>query len=219
MARALVIFDCDGVLVDSEPLAMRVLLEAIAEAGLTLEAEVGYQRFLGRSLASITAMLEQEDGVALGPAALGRMRERLYAAFRAELKPIRGIAAALDGLGLPYCVASSSQLERVELSLRVTGLWPRFEGRAFSATMVAHGKPAPDLFWHAARTMGYPPEACTVVEDSPAGILAARAAGMRAVAFLGGSHATGAAHREAVREAGPDLVIEHMRELIGAVGA
>lgn len=218
MPCALAIFDCDGVLVDSEPLAMRVLLETIAEAGLTVAPAAGYERFLGRSLASITAILAEEDGIALGSEALALMRARLYDAFRAELIPVKGVAAALDVLTAPFCVASSSQPERVELSLRVTGLWPHFAGRAFSASMVARGKPAPDLFLYAAAAMGYAPETCTVIEDSPAGIRAARAAGMRAVAFLGGAHAGGAAHRAAVVEAGPDRVIEDMRDLAGVLG-
>ena len=109
-------------------------------------------RFLGRSLATTREILARDFGLTLTDAALADMRRRLYAAFRAELAPIPGIAATLDALPCPYCVASSSQPERIELSLTVTGLWPRFEGRAFSATMVARGKPAPDLFLHAART-------------------------------------------------------------------
>jgi HAD superfamily hydrolase (TIGR01509 family) len=212
----LVIFDCDGVLVDSEPIAMRVLLETLAAEGLDLDPATGFERFLGRSLASIREIIATDFGLRLTDAALETMRQNLYAAFRAELVPTRGIVAALDAMDVPFCVASSSQPERIRLSLDVTGLLPRFGTHIYSATMVARGKPAPDLFLHAARCMGFAPEACTVVEDSPAGIQAARAADMRVVAFLGGSHATGAVHREHIAALGPDRMIDDMRDLFGS---
>ena len=214
MTPALVIFDCDGVLVDSEPIALRLLLETLATAGLTLDPETAHARFLGRSLASTRAIIARDFGLALPDPALAEMRRRLYAAFRSELQPIPGIAATLDALPCPYCVASSSQPERIALALTVTGLWPRFDGRAFSATMVDRGKPAPDLFLYAAGTLGYAPAACTVVEDSPAGIIAAKAAGMRVVAFTGGSHATTDAHRAAIAELAPDALIDDIRDLV-----
>lgn len=210
----LVIFDCDGVLVDSEPIALRLLLETLAEAGLALDADVARDRFLGRSLASTREILAEDFGLTLSDAALGDMRRLLHAAFRAELRPIPGVAETLAALERPVCVASSSQPERIELSLRVTGLWRWFEGRAFSASMVARGKPAPDLFLHAAAAMGYAPADCLVVEDSPAGIAAAQAAGMRVVAFTGGSHAGSETHRRAVAALGADAVIEDMRALV-----
>ena len=216
IARAptgLVIFDCDGVLVDSEPISLRLLLSTLAEAGLHLSPAEADALFLGRSLASTRETVAREYGVTVTDAALDTMRQALYAAFRAELQPIAHIAATLDALPCPYCVASSSQPERVELSLTVTGLWPRFAGRAFSATMVANGKPAPDLFLFAAATLGYPPSACLVVEDSPAGILAAKAAGMKVVAFTGGSHAANEDHRAEVARLAPDAIIADMRDL------
>ncbi|MBA3326287.1 MAG: HAD family hydrolase [Rhodobacteraceae bacterium] len=209
----LVIFDCDGVLVDSEPIGLAILLHTLAEAGLPLDPAVAQDRFLGRSLASTVAILAADFGLLLDDAALGAMRARLYDAFRAELRPITGIAETLQRLACPVCVASSSQPERIELSLRVTGLWPRFAGGVFSATMVEHGKPAPDLFLHAARIMGFAPRDCLVVEDSPAGVLAAQAAGMRVIGFVGGGHARGAAHRAALAALGPERVIEDMRAL------
>ena len=218
-APELVIFDCDGVLVDSEPIAMRLLVETIAGAGLALDPEAAHELLLGKSLASMRAILARDFGLDLSDAALDAMRHRLYAAFRAELRPIPGIAAALDALPCAFCVASSSQPERVEVSLTATGLWPRFEGRVFSATMVAHGKPAPDLFLFAAETLGYPPGACLVVEDSPAGIAAAKAAGMRVIAFTGGSHATSDAHRGRIAALGPDAVLADMRGLGALLGA
>ena len=212
-AAELVIFDCDGVLVDSEPISARLLVETLAAAGLVLGPAEVDARFQGRSHASTRAILQSDFGLTLSDEALAGMRRRLYATFRAELRPIHGIAETLDALPCAFCVASSSQLERTEVALTVTGLWPRFAGRAFSATMVAHGKPAPDLFLHAARTLGYAPAACLVVEDSPAGIEAAKSAGMRVVAFTGGSHASSDEHRTRVAALRPDAVIGDMRLL------
>ena len=210
----LVIFDCDGVLVDSEPIAFGLLLDTLSEAGISLDRDDAHARFLGRSLASTREIIARDFGVSLTDDALAGMRRRLYAAFRAGLMPMTGIAGTLDRLPCPYCVASSSQPERIELSLSVTGLWPRFAGRAFSATMVERGKPAPDLFLHAARSLGHPPATCLVVEDSPAGIEAAKAAGMRVVAFTGGSHATTDAHRAAIAALDPDALIDDMADLV-----
>lgn len=212
-AIGLAIFDCDGVLVDSEPLAMRVLLETISEAGLTLTPAFGYERFLGRSLATTCAVLSEEFGIDLTHEALDRMRLRLYEVFRLELKPMAGIHAALDALPVPYCVASSSQLERIRLALDVTSLRSRFEPRIFSASMVSRGKPAPDLFLHAAAEMGIAPTRCLVVEDSPAGIEAARLAGMHVCGFTGGSHARADTHRKALEVVEPDYLIDDMGDL------
>lgn len=214
---ALVIFDCDGVLVDSETLSMRILLETLRGAGLSLEPKTGYELFLGRSLASVGQTLREDFGIVLDEVALAEMRQRLYAAFRAELRPVPGVADALAALRVPVCVASSSQPERVELSLRLTGLWTWFEGRAFSASMVREGKPAPDLFLFAAERMGYDPETCLVVEDSPAGLSAARAAGMRAVGFTGGGHSECAALAPRLATLGPDALMSDMRDLAGLV--
>jgi len=211
----LVIFDCDGVLVDSEPLAMRVLLELIAEQGIAIPRDVAYRSYLGRSLASISESLTQSHGAHLGETALGAMRDRLYALYRRELKPTGWIGEVLAGLELPFCVASSSQPERIRLSLALTGQLPRFEGRIYSASMVENGKPAPDLFLHAAQAMGIAPEHCLVIEDSPAGIVAARAAGMRVFAYVGGSHIAPSGLRPEIEALAPDAIIEDMRALPG----
>lgn len=213
----LVLFDCDGVLVDSEPVSLRLLLETLAAAGLAMTPEEADVLFLGRSLASAREVLTRDFGLTLTDAALEEMRVALYAAFRAELQPIAHVAETLDALPCPFCVASSSQPERIELSLEVTGLWPRFRGRAFSATMVRNGKPAPDLFLLAARTLGHDPADCLVVEDSPAGIEAAQAAGMRVVAFTGGGHAQSRVHRSRVAALAPDAIIDDMRLLLNAL--
>lgn len=209
----LVIFDCDGVLVDSEPLSMRVLLETAAEAGAVIDVAQGYESFLGKSLASVTDILRDGYGVDLGSHALDRMRERLYTLFRQQLKPIPGIAEALAAMPVPFCVASSSQVERICLSLDVTGLRSFFGDHIFSASMVARGKPAPDLFLHAAREMRIEPARCIVIEDSPAGINAARHAQMRVFAFTGGSHAETVAHRSLITSLEPTLVFENMAAL------
>jgi HAD superfamily hydrolase (TIGR01509 family) len=161
-------------------------------------------------------ILAADFGLPLSDVALERMRQRLYAAVRAELAPIPGIDETLAALKVPFCVASSSQPERIRLSLEVTGLLPRFEDRIFSSTMVARGKPEPDLFLHAAEQIGFAPADCLVVEDSPAGIRAARAGGMRVVAFIGASHATDPTWRERIAALGPDRVIDDMRDLIGS---
>lgn len=209
----LIIFDCDGVLVDSEPLSMRVLLQTIAAAGAEIDVAEGYEAFLGKSLATVCDQLRRDYGIDLDAAVLDRMRRHLYGAIRRELQPIPGIAAALTELSQPLCVASSSQLERIALSLEVTGLAPYFKGNLFSASMVARGKPAPDLFLHAAERMSVAPSNCIVVEDSPAGITAALEAGMDVFGFTGGSHARTEAHHGKLAALGPLVVFDDMHQL------
>ena len=215
----LVIFDCDGVLVDSENLSVAVLLEIIRRAGGRLEEHHIFDRFLGRSMASAKGILEQEFGFLFTEAHGGEMREALFRRFRAELQPVPGVAQALRALPVAACVASSSSPERIRLSLEVTGLLPLLDPHIFSAAMVEHGKPAPDLFLHAARSMGAAPDTCAVVEDSPVGITAAKSAGMRALAFTGGSHHAGKVSlRTALEDAGPDLIFDDMRRLPALLG-
>lgn len=211
----LIIFDCDGVLVDSEPIAIAVLRETIARAGREIDEETAYRRFLGRSMATIRDIVATDFGVRIGDAELAAMRTELQARFRRDLKPISGIAATLDALDLPFCVASSSQPERIRLSLGVTGLLAFFEPNIYSSSMVANGKPAPDLFLHAAAEMRFEPGECLVIEDSPAGIEAACRAGMRVFAFTGGAHALGGAQLAANLPYRPDLVFDDMRALPG----
>ncbi|GHA17856.1 haloacid dehalogenase [Devosia pacifica] len=215
----LVIFDCDGVLVDSEPLAMRVLIEAIGRQGITLDAEHAYREFLGRSLATISKTLEDSHGAPLGDAALQSMRTDLYALFRQELKANSGLPEILPRLGRPFCVASSSQPERIRLSLETTGLLPHFEGNIYSSSMVENGKPAPDLFLHAAKQMGHAPERCLVIEDSPAGVKAARAAGMQVFGFIGGTHAEPAGLPQALAALSPDRIFSDMQNLPDLIGS
>jgi HAD superfamily hydrolase (TIGR01509 family) len=210
---ALVIFDCDGVLVDSEPISIRILVEELAQIGYRIDETTAYERFLGRSLAAVQTLLREEPGLELPKERLDAMRARLFDSYRSELKAMPGIAEALDRLSIPYCVASSSLPERIRISLEVTGLLPRFGSNIFSATMVREGKPAPDLFLHAALQMGVAADACLVIEDSEPGIAAALKASMRVFAFTGGSHARHPTFGKRLAALGPDCVFEDMREL------
>lgn len=216
-SEPLVIFDCDGVLVDSEPLSIRVLMDAVAAHGGTLSEAEAYRRFLGRSMANLVAELRTGFSIEADAAFLDAMRHALYARFEQELQPIEGIADVLAKMPWAKCVASSSQLERIRLSLGLTGLRDFLEPHIFSATMVKRGKPEPDLFLHAASQMGAEPAACIVVEDSPAGILAAKRAGMRVFAFTGGSHADREDYRAEVAALSPDVTFDAMGDLLHLV--
>ncbi|MQB41819.1 HAD family hydrolase [Rhizobium sp. ICMP 5592] len=215
--KGLVIFDCDGVLVDSEPLSVSVLIDAMRDVGVEMSEEDVYSRFLGKSLATLVDTLETEFDVFIDQVFLDRIRNDLYDRFRHELKPIDRIAETLDALAVPRCVASSSQLERIRLSLGVTGLLEQLEPHIFSASMVKRGKPAPDLFLYAAEQMGVEPKDCIVIEDSPAGIMAARAAGMTVFAFTGGSHAHSPSYRAELERLSPEVVFDAMPDLIHLV--
>jgi HAD superfamily hydrolase (TIGR01509 family) len=178
-----VIFDCDGVLVDTEQISNTVLAGLLTQAGLPTTFEDCMRDYRGRSMAAVLQLASERHGAALP----GDLADRYYAevkgVFARELQPVPGVVAALDRIALPSCVASSGPHHKMAVTLRHTGLWERFEGRIFSASEVRQGKPAPDLFLHAARRMGFDPAATAVVEDSVPGIEAARAAGMRALAF------------------------------------
>lgn len=204
---SLVIFDCDGVLVDTERIAVRIDVIVLAELGWPMtEAEV-VERFMGRSDEEMTADIEAHLGRRL-PASWEEPFRHLYReAFAAELEPVAGVVEALDAIAIPTCVASSGTHEKIRFTLGLTGLYERFAGRIFSVSDVARGKPAPDLFLHAAGRMGIAPAQCAVVEDSRYGVEAARAAGMRAFGYAGGLAPRGAL-------AGPQtIVFEDMREL------
>jgi HAD superfamily hydrolase (TIGR01509 family) len=181
----LVIFDCDGVLVDSEPISIRVDADVLAEVGLHLSQQEIIDRFVGRSPAVMRDAIERHHGGPLPADWLERSRLRYTEAFAHELHPIDGIEDALDHISVATCVASSSEPDELAYKLKLTGLYERFEGRIFSAVEVANGKPAPDLFLHAAQQMGVGPGACVVVEDSQYGVQAARAAGMAAYGYTG----------------------------------
>jgi len=191
-----VIFDCDGVLVDTELISNTVLAALLTQAGLPTTLEQCLRDYRGRSITSVTELAVARHGAPLPADIAERYYAETKAAFVRELQPVPGVIDALDRIALPSCVASSGPHHKMEVTLRHTGLWDRFAGRMFSATEVAHGKPAPDLFVHAARSMGFDPARTAVVEDSLPGIQAARAAGMRALAFACGAEA------EALRAAG-----------------
>jgi HAD superfamily hydrolase (TIGR01509 family) len=182
----LVIFDCDGVLVDSERLAVRVESEYLTELGWPLSQAEIVERFLGHTDRYMDEAIEVQLGSRLPDGWRDQFQRRYREAFAAELAPVDGITEALDQIAIPTCVASSGTHEKLRFTLGHTGLYERFEGRIFSGYEVANGKPAPDLFLHAAARMGAEPARCAVVEDSRPGVLAARAAGMRAFGYAGG---------------------------------
>ncbi|MGC2140436.1 MAG: HAD family hydrolase [Methylovirgula sp.] len=184
----LLIFDCDGVLVDSELIALEILVKMLTELGWPIKPAECRTRFMGRSTRDVLSEVEAMLGRPI-PAEFGEaMQAQLFARLRRDLQPVRDIHDVVAKLPYPVCVASSSQPERIALSLAVTDLAPLFGDRVFSATEVRHGKPAPDLFLHAAARMGVPPEHAIVIEDSPAGVIAARRAGMGVIGFAGASH-------------------------------
>lgn len=207
-----VIFDCDGVLVDSEPLAVAEWAQTMEELGLPIGADRIYRDFLGRSVMAMVDAAERDYATDLRPT-LPAFADRLEATFRKRLTPIPGMEEALAALDKPRAVASSSGPERIKLSLGLTGLDRFFGSHVYSSTMVARGKPAPDLFLFAAEKIGVPPEECVVIEDSPAGITAAQAAGMRVIGFLGGGHAGQAHLAERLAALNPDALIDHASEL------
>jgi HAD superfamily hydrolase (TIGR01509 family) len=208
----LIIFDCDGVLIDSEAIACRADSACLAEIGIAMSAEQIMDRYLGISADTMCADIEQRQGRALPPDFAETLRLRVAAAFETELMPMVGVEAALDALPQRRCVASSSAPERLRHSLSLAGLLHRFEPHVFSATQVACGKPAPDLFLFAAASMHADPAACAVIEDSVPGVQAAVAAHMRAIGFTGGGHCR-PGHAERLLAAGAAAIADDMRRL------
>jgi HAD superfamily hydrolase (TIGR01509 family) len=182
----LVIFDCDGVLVDSEILAVEVDKRILAEFGWHLTTEEIVDRFLGKSSSSFAAQAEEHLGFALPADWEKKYQPWFFDAFESSLQPVNGIETALDAIATATCVASSGSHEKIRKTLGLTQLHSRFEGRIFSATEVERGKPAPDLFLHAATQMGVDPNRCAVIEDSKYGVRAAQAAGMHSFGYAGG---------------------------------
>jgi HAD superfamily hydrolase (TIGR01509 family) len=185
----LIIFDCDGILVDSEPIALRINANMLAELGWIMPDDEIVERFVGRSMKSNIATIEAHLHRPVPADWADRFRHAVSEAHDAELTAVAGISEALAEISqwdVEICVASSGQPARIRHSLQLCGLYDRFVGRIFSAAEVAHGKPAPDLFLHAAARLGVEPRRCVVVEDSQYGVVAARAAGMHAYAYAGG---------------------------------
>ena len=207
----LVIFDCDGVLVDSERLAVRTEAEILASLGWPLtEAEI-VDRFVGRSAAHMQQEIERQLGRRIDWDA--EFEPRYREVFERELVPVPGIVEALDEIAAPVCVASSGSHDKMRFTLGKTGLFDRFDGRIFSVDQVEHGKPAPDIFLFAAAQMGATPARCAVVEDSVSGVTAALSAEMSAFAFAGGVTSS-----EAL-SIGSAVVFEEMRDLPSALRA
>ena len=212
----LLIFDCDGVLVDSEHLACAALAELMTTLGHSMTADEAMLAFAGRSLKDVLARAERLLSRPI-PEDMGEQAAvQLMARFRRELKAVAGVKEAIAALPYRRCVASSSDPGRLMLSLDVTGLSALFGNNVFSAVEVANGKPAPDLFLLAARRLGEDPSSCIVIENSVLGVEAAGAAGMAAIGFAGASHANqGLAERLAA--AGAEPVIHSMANLPAAV--
>ncbi|WP_193367086.1 HAD family hydrolase [Pelagibius marinus] len=214
MTPALVIFDCDGVLVDSEAISNRIMAEAITAAGVPMTYEECRARFVGGALQRVIDTVEQWRGAPLPPGWKDDFEARRNEALRRELTAVPGAAAAVEAIRAsetPVCVASSGSLEKMNLTLGLTGLKACFGDNLFSATMVAHGKPEPDLFLYAAEQMGQVPENCVVVEDSLLGVTAAVAAGMRVLAYTAETDA------DALTAAGAQT-FENMAELPELIG-
>jgi HAD superfamily hydrolase (TIGR01509 family) len=210
----LVIFDCDSVLVDSERLSIRLDVEFLATLGWPLTENDVIERWVGKTDRQMRREIEEHLGRGIG-AEWDAFSERYLAAFAAELRQVEGVAAVVDALhaaGYPTCVASSGGHEKIRRNLALTGLRDRFGERIFSGDDVEHGKPAPDLFLHAAAAMGAPPARTAVVEDSRHGVAAARAAGMWAFAYAGGVTAATALEGERT------TVFDDMRELPRLIG-
>ncbi len=209
----LVIFDCDGVLVDSEPIAARVGAAVLADLGWTVTAEELVRQFAGCTDEYWRSSIESELGRSLEDDWEALYRSWYEDAFEAELRAVPGVVDVLGSLLVPFCVASNGSHEKIRANLRRVGLLGAFEGRIFSAQDVPLGKPAPDLFLHAARTMRVPPARCAVIEDSPTGLAAARAAGMQCFAY-----ATGLI--PVARLTGPDTtVFDDMHQLPKLIGS
>jgi HAD superfamily hydrolase (TIGR01509 family) len=203
----LIIFDCDGVLVDSERLSHRVLVDMLAELGVELGFDDVLERFIGSSLPRCLEFVGQLLGRPAPADFQSRFAQRTKEAFAQALQPVAGIEELLAWLPVPCCVASNGNRAKMNFTLGHTGLLARFQGRMYSVEDVAQPKPAPDLFLHAARSLGAEPARCVVVEDTPTGIAAARAAGMRAFGFAAMTPAP------RLRQAGADAVFSSMGEL------
>lgn len=212
----LVIFDCDGVLVDSEPLACASFSRALKAQGLDWSVEQTMRRLMGLSLKTGLEICEAELGRKLPDDFVEKMQAVTYQSFRdAPLQPVAGVkdaVVALQKAGIDTCVASSGLPEKMRFTLGLTGLWDLFDGRIFSAAQVPRGKPFPDLFLHAAISMNVQPFDCVVVEDSLPGVQAARSAGMKALAYAGEPYA----NRDALQKAGGQ-VFDDMKQLPGLV--
>ncbi|MGJ4941165.1 HAD family hydrolase [Bradyrhizobium sp. HKCCYLS1011] len=217
MAIDLVIFDCDGVLVDSEVISCQAHADVLSQCGYPITADQVFDRFLGRSARQARLEIEAELGRSLPDDFNALLQDQLFEAFEADLQAIDGIAPALDGIDVPVCVASSGSHRRMGVSLGATKLYQRFAPHIFSSSQVENGKPAPDLFLFAAAQMRAEPARCVVVEDSVAGVKGAVAAGMTVLGFCGGSHCRDD-HAATLQAAGASLTFDDMSQLPALLG-
>ena len=212
MKPELIIFDCDGVLVDSEIIKCRVDARELGKLGFRLTVEEVAVRFVGRRTQDMLDTLAAEQGISPPPGFRDHLLAAVLDSFERELKPVANIGRALDEIRTPVCVASSSDVDRIARSLDVTGLRRYFGERIFSAQMVEHGKPAPDLYLHAAHALGVAPAACIVIEDAVTGVQAGVAAGMRVFGYYGASHCV-PGHDRRLRAAGAVAAFDDMAAL------
>ncbi len=203
----LVIFDCDGVLVDSELITNRVFVGMLNELGLALSLEDMFDRFVGRSMPQCLEIITKLLGRPVPPHFVDEYQTRSASALRAELKAVPDIETVLAAMRMPYCVASSGSHEKMQTTLGITGLLPQFRGKMYSVTEVARSKPFPDVFLHAARQQGVMPADCAVIEDTPTGVRAGAAAGMTVFGYCA------LTPRQRLIEAGAHHVFERMRDL------
>jgi HAD superfamily hydrolase (TIGR01509 family) len=213
----LVIFDCDGVLIDSEGLAHQALIDALAEHGVHMTLEDALGRYTGKSEKEEHADVEARHGVILPVGFSDRKSQMRKKLFEEQLEPVPGVFELLEGLRTKKCIASGSSFERLRHSLGLMDLWDRFAPYIFSAEQVKHGKPAPDLFLSAAEQMSVPASACLVIEDSVAGVQAAKTAGMKVYGFTGGSHCD-AVHGGRLTSEGAAAVFNRMDLLAASLG-
>jgi len=209
----LIIFDCDGVLVDSELIASQMLSEHLSSMGIHMTATHCRNRFTGKSIQSVVEWVATHHSHALPSDFEETLKVRDRAAFVEHLKPIKGIHEVLKKITAATCVASSGSLDKIKLSLGICELENYFSGRLFSASQVSNGKPAPDLFLHAAKAINTKTADCIVIEDSVAGVTAAKKAGMVCFGFYGGSHALTDTYRNNLLSAGADQAFERMVDL------
>jgi HAD superfamily hydrolase (TIGR01509 family) len=210
----LVIFDCDGVLINSEELASEICIEAVKEVGLNLTMHEYADRYAGNPVAEIWRMVERDAGRSLPEGFQGRVDEMVFRRFSTDLAVIEGVVELLEAARHPKCVASSTQLPRLRQNLGKVGLLDHFDPHIFSGSQVKRGKPAPDVFLYAASQMGADPAHCLVIEDSLTGVTAARRAGMNVIGFCGGGHASPGLEKR-LRDAGAIDVVRSMHDIRG----
>jgi HAD superfamily hydrolase (TIGR01509 family) len=208
----LIIFDCDGVLVDSEVISCRAHADVLSRHGYPITQEQVFDRFLGRSTRQANSEVEAELGRALPDDFHAQLQDEQLRSFESDLQAVPHIHAALDAITQAVCIASSGSHQRMRVTLGRTKLYDRFAPNIFSASQVVNGKPAPDLFLFAARQMNVPPERCLVIEDSVPGSTGGRAAGMTVLGFHGGSHCR-PGHGDGLRAAGAAATFDDMRHL------